>query len=215
RLRPQIGDMNAAIVGWGGGALTPVTLVRARDVTELRELLASDAGHGLIARGMGRSYGDAAQLRLGTVVDTTGLQSFELDSSAGVVTAQPGATLAELLGALGPRGWTLPVVPGTQHVTVGGAIASDVHGKNHGTAGTFGSHVLEIGLLTAAGDVLVLTADDNRELLDATIGGMGLTGVIVWAQIKLKRVHSAWVSVDTDRFEMLDDALAVLHGPGR
>ncbi len=105
---------------------------------------------------MGRSYGDAAQLRDGSVIDITAMRAFELDAERGVVTAQAGATLGQLLDPLAPAGWTLPVVPGTQHVSIGGAIASDVHGKNHGAVGTFGSHVLELGLLTAGGEVLTL-----------------------------------------------------------
>jgi decaprenylphospho-beta-D-ribofuranose 2-oxidase len=108
----------------------------------------------------------------------------------------------------------LPVVPGTQHVTVGGAIASDIHGKNHGTAGTFGSHVLALGLLSARGEVLELTPEQGGELMAATIGGMGLTGVILWATIKLRRMQSAAVAVDTDRAESLEDIFALLDGPG-
>ena len=89
----------------------------------------------MIARGMGRSYGDAAQLRDGLVLDTTGLDGFELDTRGGMVTRPGGSDPGELLGALAPAGWALPVVPGTQHVSVGGAIASDIHGKNHGSVG--------------------------------------------------------------------------------
>ncbi len=91
-------------------------------------------------------------------------------------------TLGRLLRALAAAGWVLPVVPGTQHVTVGGAIAADIHGKNHTAAGTFGAHVAALGLLTASGEVRELAWDRDPELLAATIGGMGLTGVIVWAR---------------------------------
>jgi decaprenylphospho-beta-D-ribofuranose 2-oxidase len=108
-------------------------------------------------------------------------------------------------------GWTLPVVPGTQHVTVGGAIASDVHGKNHPSAGSFGMHVQALGLLSAAGEVRELDAGD--ELFAATLGGMGLTGVILWARIGLVRVASDQVAVDTDRVRCLDDALELLAAP--
>jgi decaprenylphospho-beta-D-ribofuranose 2-oxidase len=106
----------------------------------------------------------------------------------------------------------VPVVPGTQHVTVGGAIASDIHGKNHGTAGTFGSHVRELRLLSASGELLELGPDDPA--FKATVGGMGLTGVIVWAEITLRSLSSALLSVDTDRVGGLDDALAALSEPG-
>jgi decaprenylphospho-beta-D-ribofuranose 2-oxidase len=163
---------------------------------------------------MGRSYGDAAQRERGRVVQTTGLRTFELDREQGRVTAQAGATLAQILDAAAPAGWVLPVVPGTQHVTVGGAIAADIHGKNHATVGTFGSHVQALGLLTSAGELLELSPDHGGDLLSATIGGMGLTGVILWATVKLRPLLSAWLSVDTDRIEALDDALALLDGPG-
>ncbi len=109
---------------------------------------------GVLARGMGRSYGDAAQLGGGLVLDTTRLKGFALDEAAGTVTARAGVTLGELLDALVPAGWMVPVVPGTQHVSVGGAIASDIHGKNHGLAGTFGNHVSAMTLLTAAGEIV-------------------------------------------------------------
>ena len=214
RSGPMPGREAAVVSGWGGGPGVDVTLIRPRTIDELRDVVSPGPGSGTIARGMGRSYGDAAQLRAGTVLDVTGLRSFELDAGSGIVTAQAGATLGQLLRALAPAGWILPVVPGTQHVTIGGAIASDVHGKNHGVAGTFGSHVLGLGLLTPSGDVLTVTASDGGELMAATIGGMGLTGVIVWASIKLGRLGSAALSVDTDRVERLDDALSILDGPG-
>ena len=203
---------SGAVTGWGGGAGTPVSLIRAGGVNDLRAAVATVGGQGAIARGMGRSYGDAAQLGGGLVLDITGLRSFELDAEAGLVTAEAGVTLGELLHALAPAGWVIPVVPGTQHVSVGGAIASDIHGKNHGSVGTFGHHVQELGLLTASGEVVELTPD--CDLFAATLGGMGLTGVILWARIALTRLHSAVLSVDTDRVQRLDDALAALLEPG-
>jgi len=163
---------------------------------------------------MGRSYGDAAQLSGGLVLDTTALKSFELDRNQGIVTAQAGVTIGELLAALVPAGWMVPVVPGTQHVTLAGAIASDIHGKNHGTAGTFGSYVRALGLLTAAGDLRELESGSDDGLLAATIGGMGLTGVILWARIALRPVSSPMVTVDTDRARGLDEALELLATPG-
>jgi decaprenylphospho-beta-D-ribofuranose 2-oxidase len=207
-------SVKGAVSGWGGGVRAPVRLMRPESIDALRAAVTAPAGPGAIARGMGRSYGDAAQLGNGLVLDTTGLRAHQLDAERGVLTAQAGATLGRLLGELAPAGWTLPVVPGTQHVTVAGAVASDVHGKNHGAVGTFGAHVLGLGLLCASGEVLELTPHQDAELMAATIGGMGLTGVILWAQIKLRRLGSTSVSVDTDRVERLDDALAVLDGPG-
>ncbi len=200
--------------GWGGGPHVPATVLRPETLEALQALAVEPAPAGTIARGMGRSYGDAAQRRDGRVLDTTALTAYQLDAAAGVLTAQAGATLARLLSAVQPAGWVLPVVPGTQHVTLGGAIAADIHGKNHGTAGTFGTHVLALGLLTAAGEVLELTPEQGGELMAATIGGMGLTGIILWARVKLRPLRSAAVAVDTDRAERLDDILALLDSPG-
>jgi decaprenylphospho-beta-D-ribofuranose 2-oxidase len=202
--------------GWGGGGDVPVRVVRPVGHEQLPATLAlarrSGGAPGLIARGMGRSYGDAAQLRDGLVLDTRAIKGIELDREHGTVTAEAGVTIGELLDRLMPERWMVPVVPGTQHVSVGGAIASDIHGKNHGADGTFGSHVLALSLLTAGGEVLELAPGDEH--FAATLGGMGLTGVILRARIRLRRVSSALLSVDTDRVESLEDALAVLSSPG-
>jgi decaprenylphospho-beta-D-ribofuranose 2-oxidase len=163
---------------------------------------------------MGRSYGDAAQLSAGYVLDMTALRSFVLDEQERTVTAEAGVTLGELIAALLPQGWMLPVVPGTQHVTIGGAIASDIHGKNHGADGTFGQHVQALGLLTASGELLEIGPEADAELFGATLGGMGLTGVIVWARIALQAVGSALMAVDTDRVRDIDEAMSVLSAPG-
>lgn len=209
-----IPQLTTALSGWGGGAKVPVTMIRPRSTQELVEAVASAPAKAAIARGGGRSYGDAAQLRDGLVVELSALDAYKLDADAGVLTAQTGTTLGRLLPVLASRGWALPVVPGTQHVTVGGAIAGDVHGKNHREIGTFGAHVLALGLVTASGEILELTPDQGGELLATTIGGMGLTGVILWARIKLRRLSSAWLSVDTDRVQTLDAALSALDEDG-
>ncbi|MGI8413441.1 MAG: FAD-binding protein [Solirubrobacteraceae bacterium] len=220
--------------GWGGGAGVSARVLRPRDEAAIRAAVSdcSPAGPagpagpraatgaitrgagGAIARGMGRSYGDAAQLAGGLVLDVTALKGFELDEGTGTILAGAGTTIGELLHALVPAGWMVPVVPGTQHVSVGGAIASDIHGKSHASAGTFGCHVHALGLLTAAGEVLELERGRDDELLAATIGGMGLTGVILWARIAMLAVSSSLLSVDTDRVDSLDDALAALSGTG-
>jgi decaprenylphospho-beta-D-ribofuranose 2-oxidase len=207
----------ATVHGWGGGRLATVLAVRPRSPEQAAAALTgpgrlTDPSVGAIARGMGRAYNDAAQRRGGVVLDTTALKDFELDPGSGTVTAQAGVTLGELMAALVPRGWMVPVVPGTQHVTVGGAIASDIHGKNHGVDGAFGAHVQVLGLLTAAGEILELAPDND--VFAATLGGMGLTGLIVWAQIAMRPVSSPWLSVDTDRVDDLDAALAALQAPG-
>ncbi len=199
------------IHGWGGGDGVPAMLLTPDGADEVRLALAAARG-GAIARGLGRSYGDAAQLRDGLVLETTRLKGYTLDRETGYVTAAAGVTIGELLGALVPEGWMVPVVPGTQHVTLGGAVASDIHGKNHGTAGSFGAHVRALGLMTAFGELVELAPGD--ELFAATLGGMGLTGVIVWVTLALRPVTSALLSVDTDRVDSLDEMLALLSGPG-
>ncbi|MEA2298690.1 MAG: decaprenylphospho-beta-D-ribofuranose 2-oxidase [Solirubrobacteraceae bacterium] len=202
--------------GFGGGAGTAAWLVRPTVEDEVRAAVTGPgaagspgAASGLIARGLGRSYGDAAQLAGGCVLDMTAMDAFELDATGGLVTASAGASIGALLRRVLPAGWMLPVVPGTQHVTVGGAIASDVHGKNHPSAGSFGAHVRALGLLTAGGEVHEL--EPGGERFEATVGGMGLTGVILWARIALEPVGSQFLAVDTTRVRCLDDALALLR----
>jgi decaprenylphospho-beta-D-ribofuranose 2-oxidase len=199
------------LAGWGGGPAAAVSLLSADRPDALGETLPSLTG-GAIARGMGRSYGDAAQLTGGVVIDATPLKAISLDTASGTVTAGAGATIGELLQRLVPAGWMVPVVPGTQHVTVGGAIASDIHGKNHGVAGTFGRHVEQISLLTSDGELRELTPADP--LFAATVGGMGLTGVICAARLKLTAIGGPLLAVDTDRVDSLDDALAALSVQG-
>jgi decaprenylphospho-beta-D-ribofuranose 2-oxidase len=170
-----------------------------------------DAGpRGVIARGLGRSYGDAAQNAGGTVLDATGVSPEEQPpvGADGVVTVSGGTSLHDLMQAYVSRGFFLPVSPGTRFVTVGGAIAADVHGKNHHADGSFINHVRSMRLALPSGDVRDLTPDDD--LFWATAGGMGLTGVIVDASIVLRRIESSAVLVDTDRVPDLDAALAAM-----
>jgi decaprenylphospho-beta-D-ribofuranose 2-oxidase len=220
RAPQRLASATTTISGWGGGAGARVLVLRPDRASQVTAAVAQCAAlsrgvlpaPGAIPRGMGRSYGDAAQLSGGLVLDMTALTGFTLDDERGVVTAEAGVTIGDLLGALVPRGWMVPVVPGTQHVSVGGAIAGDIHGKNHGTAGTFGSHVEAIELLTSAGELLDLEPGDP--LFEATLGGMGLTGVIVSARIRLLAVSGPMLSVDTDRVGTLDEALAALSASG-
>jgi len=208
-----------AVSGWGGGVrrqvtkLLPASAEQAVHALDRARAMAS-VRTGLIARGMGRAYNDAAQRGGGVVIETTAMRRFELDASRGTVTAEAGVTLGELLAGLVPQGWVVPVLPGTQHVSVGGAIASDIHGKNHGVDGAFGAHVEALTLLTAAGELLELEPGDPDGVFAATLGGMGLTGIVVRARIRLRPVRSAMLSVDTDRVGDLDAALAALQAPG-
>ena len=148
---------------------------------------------------MGRSYGDAAQISGGLVIETTGLKRIEFDAARGAVTAQAGVTIGELLREVVPAGWILPVVPGTQHVTDGGAIASDVHGKNHGSQGHSGLTSKRsrcskrMASSSSFGPVWATVSLSRRS------AGMGLTGIIVDARVKLRPIRGAMLSVDTDR----------------
>ena len=166
-------------------------------------------GRGVIARGLGRSYGDPAQNAGGLVIDMTGLNRIHgIDAASGLAVVDAGVSLDALMRAALPFGLWVPVLPGTRQVTVGGAIAADIHGKNHHTAGTFGNHVRSLDLVTADGSISTLTPDD--ELFWATVAGMGLTGIIVRATIALQHVESAYFVVDTDRTANLDELMVLL-----
>jgi FAD/FMN-containing dehydrogenase len=142
-----------------------------------------------LAYGLGRSYGDACLNDGGILLDTRGLDRFvSLDESQGLLACEAGVSLGQILDVVLPRGFFLPVVPGTQHVTVGGAIANDVHGKNHHRAGTFGAHVVELELLRSDGRRVVCSPTTNPSLFAATVGGLGLTGLVLAATIRLQRI---------------------------
>jgi len=163
----------------------------------------------VLARGLGRSYGDAAQSGGASVFDMTHLHSFDLDLSAGTVTADAGASVDELLRSIVPAGFFVPVTAGTRFVTVGGAIAADIHGKNHHVEGSFGSHVLSMRVVDGQGEVLDLRPDDpaTSDMFWATVGGMGLTGVIIEATFRLLAIETAQMSVDTVRCRDLDEVM--------
>jgi decaprenylphospho-beta-D-ribofuranose 2-oxidase len=166
---------------------------------------------GVIARGLGRSYGDAAQSAGGIVVDTSNLDSFGvIDPITGSVEVGGGTSLDALINASMSSGWFIPVSPGTRQVTVGGAIAADVHGKNHHRDGSFCSYVTSLTLVTPVG-IFTINPKSDPELFWATAGGMGLTGVIASATLQLRRVETAWVEVDTERFDDLDDTMSAME----
>ena len=155
--------------------------------------------------GYGRSYGDACLNHEGIILDIKGLNRFlAFDEQTGILRCEAGVALSEILEIFSPRGWFLPVIPGTQHVSVGGAIANDVHGKNHHVAGTFGCHVLGFELLRSNGEYVTCTPSTRGDLFRATIGGLGLTGIILWADIQLKPIQSAFIATERIRFANLD-----------
>jgi FAD/FMN-containing dehydrogenase len=156
--------------------------------------------------GNGRSYGDVCLNDGGMLLDCRQLDRFiRFDPNTGVLRCEGGVLLSDILKLTVSKGWFLPVTPGTQFVTVGGAIANDVHGKNHHKAGTFGSHVLCLELLRSDGVRLVCSPDNNTEFYRATIGGLGLTGVISWAEIQLHHINNPCVAQETIRFKNLGE----------
>ena len=158
-----------------------------------------------IAYGNGRSYGDVCLNPGGTLWTSRGLDKFiAFDAEAGIIECEAGVLLKEVIDVALPRGWFLPVVPGTQFVTVGGAIANDVHGKAHHVAGSFGDHVLDFVLLRTDGSVLRCSGEENSDWFAATVGGLGLTGIITRARLRLRRVDGPWLDAETISFDSLE-----------
>jgi FAD/FMN-containing dehydrogenase len=187
---------------WGGIVHKPMRVIAPADGAAL-------VGNWL-AYGNGRSYGDSCfPAPGGALVDmrsTAKVLGFASDT--GRIRVEPGLTIGALIAHLHGSGWFPAVVPGTRHVTIGGAIANDIHGKNHHGAGTFGCHVLSLGLLRSDGEVMTCSAQDNAALFGATIGGMGLTGIITWAELQLMRTASADVVQEVLPLEKLGDFFA-------
>jgi FAD/FMN-containing dehydrogenase len=155
--------------------------------------------------GNGRSYGDVCLNPEGVLWDTRALDHFvAFDAATGVLTCEAGVLLRDIQRALVPQGWMLPVTPGTQLVTVGGAIASDVHGKNHHLMGSFGDHVRDLRLLRTDGQVISCGPEEQPQWFRATVGGIGLTGVITHASIQLRRIQGAWLEAENVPFQQLD-----------
>lgn len=159
-----------------------------------------------IAHGMGRSYGDVCLNPDGLLWLTTGLDRFiGLDQNTGRLVCESGVLLRDIQRLSIPRGWTLPVTPGTQMVTIGGAIANDVHGKNHHVLGTFGDHVQRIRMARTDGTIIECGPDILPDWFTATVGGLGLTGIIIDAEIQLHRVVGPWLNTETVPYENLDE----------
>ncbi len=167
-------------------------------------ILSSAAPGSLLPYGFGRSYGDSCLNSGRELIDCRRLNRIlDFDESTGMLRCESGVTLSDIIDVFLPKGWFLPVTPGTQFVTVGGAIANDVHGKNHHCAGTFGAHVRQIGLHRSSDGLVICNSEDNSAMLRATIGGLGLTGVIAFADIQLKRVTGPWIDAETIPFHSL------------
>lgn len=200
--------MSALLYSWGRYPNRPQTGNtcgwRSEIPTQLEQIVAV---HGsTLAYGNGRSYGDSCLAVSDQVLNMRSLDRFiQVDWQEGTVLAEVGVTLGEILAITIPQGWFLPVTPGTQFATLGGAIANDVHGKNHHLRGTFGNHVRRFGLLRHGQELLTCSATENPELYAATIGGLGLTGVITWAEIQLMPIISSQIDSTLVRFDNLSE----------
>lgn len=170
--------------------------------------IASGLHNGVLPVGLGRSYGDVCLLKDGNLLLTTGMDRLiDFDSETGLLTAEAGVSLAQILDFAVPRGFFLPVSPGTKYVTLGGAIANDIHGKNHHVAGTFGRHITQFELVRSDGSRLHCSPAENPELYSATIGGLGLTGLVTWATLRLKPIVSRMIDYEGIQFHGIDEFL--------
>lgn len=212
------------LTGWGRTAPTSAEVLSTEDPEQIARAVAmvaedneSKPAHlrrGVIARGLGRSYGDNAQNAGGLVIDMTALNKIHrIDRDTHLVDVDAGVNLDQLMKAALPFGLWVPVLPGTRQVTVGGAIGSDIHGKNHHSAGSFGNHVRSLQLLTADGTVQTIGPKKNAKLFWATVGGCGLTGIILRATIEMTPTETAYFIADGDVTSGLDETIA-FHSDG-
>src|SRR6202011_3933454 len=206
------------LTGWGRTAPTVAQVLSTTDPEVIAKAVAgaADGGtRGVIARGLGRSYGDNAQNGGGLVIDMTGLNRIHsITADTRLVDVDAGVNLDQLMRAALPFGLWVPVLPGTRQVTVGGAIACDIHGKNHHSAGSFGNHVKSMDLLIADGEIRQLTPDGpESELFWATVGGNGLTGIILRVLLAMTPTETAYFINDGDNTSSLDETIA-FHSDG-
>ena len=196
--------------GWGRYPVVRCHVFRPERRAAVAETLGAKAASSFIARGLGRSYGDAALNADGGVIVHDRLDRIlDFDPATGELACEAGVSFADIIRWWLPRGWFPPVTPGTKFVTVGGAIAADVHGKNHHRDGTLSAFVRELTLLTADGETLRCSREQRPDVFWATVGGMGLTGMILDARLRLRRVESAWLRVDYRKSRDLDETLGV------
>ena len=199
--------MNSIVSGWGRYPVREAEVICPVATSALMEHI--QIGN-LIPRGMGRSYGDSSLNQ--RMIDSSYLDHFiAFDDQSGVLSCEAGLTLNEILKLIIPKGWFLPVTPGTSYVSVGGAIASDVHGKNHHHDGCFSEYVISFDLLLGSGEILTVTRESMPELFRATCGGMGLTGFILSATLSLRKITSSYIHQKTIKVRSLEEILAAFE----
>ncbi|VGO19442.1 FAD-binding oxidoreductase [Pontiella sulfatireligans] len=192
------------ISDWGNYPVIDAEVAGFDTAEQLREKLARPGE--VIAFGNGRSYGDAS-LQESMLLTRRFNKFLSFDEATGELCCQAGTLLSEILEVFAPRGWFLPVTPGTKFITIGGAIAADVHGKNHHVDGSFGQHVRSMDVMRNDGSVITCTPTENSDFFSVTVGGMGLTGVILNATFRLRKIETAYIREETIRAENLDDIM--------
>jgi len=195
--------------GWGNTAPSGADVIEGVGLDAARDAFTRTGARGVLARGLGRSYGDAAQNGGGTVL-LIGERTVAVDAATGIVRAGAGVNFDELIRALLDRGWFVPVTPGTRRITVGGAIAADIHGKNHHADGSWGNHLVDIDLLTPDGEIRTVSPAVDPGAFWATVGGMGLTGVVLSCRFRALPVETSRMLVDTWRTRDLDETMALM-----
>jgi len=205
-----------SLSGWGRVPVEECLVYRPERESELAAIVERAPVRSVVSRGKGRSYGDASlNAAQGVILHERFDRFLAFDAESGVVSCEAAVTFAEIIDVLMPRGFFLPISPGTKHISVGGAIAADVHGKNHHRDGTVSSQLVDFRLLTGGGRVLTCSRDENPDLFWATLGGMGLTGAILQARLRVRPVETAYVRQQVRRCRDLDDALARMLGEDR
>lgn len=209
--------VETTLSGWGRYPVSKVQVSRPEALRQLDDLVRAANGVSLLPRGAGRSYGDASLNSRGRIILSERLnRMLSFDDKAGVLRCEAGVSLAEILDVFIPRGWFVAVTPGTKFTTVGGAVACDVHGKNHHRDGSFGHCVRSIRLVTAAGETVECSRQERPELFDATLGGMGLTGFIIEVEFSLLPIETAYVDLLRIKSKNLEETMALFdqHEPG-
>jgi decaprenylphospho-beta-D-ribofuranose 2-oxidase len=204
-----LAERRQTFAGWGGTQPSIARAASASSTDAIADVLRRADQRGVLSRGLGRAYGDAAQNAGGIVLSLRdGAPAVQLDAARGEVTVWAGVSMDRVMREIVPRGWFVPVSAGTRHITVGGALAADIHGKNHHGAGSFASHVTSFTLVGPDGQPRVVSPDADASLFWATAGGMGLTGVIAECTFRAFPIETSRILVDAERAKDLDDVLA-------
>lgn len=205
----QIQSKKQLLSGWGNYPRKECDVYRPEKCLDIAQVISG--GNTVIGRGAGMSYGDAA-LGVDSVLDMSRLNRFlQFDKKKGTLCVEAGATLADILAVIVPQGWFFPVIPGTKYATIGGAVACNVHGKNHFESGELAEHVISLELRTANGKLLTCSPQEQSEIFWATTGGMGMTGVIETVTIKLKHIRSQILEVETKQTSDLAEMIALMR----